>query len=413
MTASETIDFLRMEGENGKMDLPLQLPLLLAGTTGENPAVFGVPRGECAEKWMAVHPDSIARVLNGFSEAGAQALCAPTAGANRACLDAFGLGDEAEEINKSLVESARKAARAAGTPLGGAVGPTGLFVPPFGNADFDDVYDICREQIRALNEAEVDFLFLCSQTCLSDMRAALLAARTTNLPVFVSASVDGSGRTLTGGSLLPSLITLQAMGADAVGLRGPFAEEDVREEILGALPHASVPLILQPLEESPADETAEKIRPLFRAGASVLCGETPELVRAMKSTAEDYRPAAAPSGKTDCYAAAIEREAFFLGEDLSFSPPIRCSSTLGEELIDLDDEQVSAALVQVCSLDDARVLGRNSSMTRLPIAVRADSPVVLDAALRYFQGRLIVDSDCPIEREILEPLAAKYGAIVY
>ena len=67
----------------------------------------------------------------------------------------------------------------------------------------------------------------------------------------------------------------------------------------------------------------------------------------------------------------------------------------------------------VRSLDDALILGKNSSMTRLPIAVRADNSVVLDAALRYFQGRLIVDTDCPVEREMLEPIAAKYGAVVY
>lgn len=394
------------------MDLPFRLPLLLAGTTGETPAVFGVPRGNSAEKWLSGRPDLTARVLNGFAEAGAHALCAPTVGANRACLGAFGLGSETEELNKSLVESARKAARAAGTPLGGAVGPTGLFVPPLGDADFDDVYEIYREQIRALDEAKVDFLFFCSQACLSDMRAAMLAARTTNLPVLVSVSVDKSGRTLTGGRLLPSLITLQAMGADAMGLHGPFAEKDVRGEILDALPHAAVPLILQPAEDGSAAETAEKMRPLIKAGASVLCGETPELIRAMKGAAEEYAPAK-PSGKTDCYAAAIEREAFFLGEDLLFSPPLRCSSELGEELIDLDDEEVSVALVEVHSLDDALILGKNSSMTRLPIAVRADNSVVLDAALRYFQGRLIVDTDCPVEREMLEPIAAKYGAVVY
>ena len=310
------------------------------------------------------------------------------------------------------MESARKSARTAGKPLGGAVGPTGLFVPPFGNADFDDIYEICREQVRALDEARVDFLFLCSQTCLSDMRAALLAARTTNLPVFVSAAVDGSGRTLTGGNLLPSLITLQAMGADAVGLRGTFEKEDIKEEIFRALPHAEVPLVIQPAENEATEKTAEKIRPLIKAGASVLCGESERLIRAMKSAAENC-VSAARSGKSDSFAAAIEREAFFLGEDLVYSPPILCSSTLGDELIGLDDEQVSVALVRVCSLDDARILGRNSSMTRLPVAVRADSPVVLDAALRYFQGRLIVDSDCPIEREILEPLAAKYGAVIY
>ena len=38
--------------------------------------------------------------------------------------------------------------------------PYRAFVPPHGEADFDDIYEIYREQIRVLDEAEVDFLSL-------------------------------------------------------------------------------------------------------------------------------------------------------------------------------------------------------------------------------------------------------------
>ena len=90
-----------------------------------------------------------------------------------------------------------------------------------------------------------------------------------------------------------------------------------------------------------------------------------------------------------------------------------CTSHLADDLIDLEDDRCNTALVEVESLDDALLLAENSGMTRLPIAVHCDSAPVLDAALRYFQGRLIVDSECQIEDEVLEPLAAKYGAILY
>ncbi len=125
-----------------------------------------------------------------------------------------------------------------------------------------------------------------------------------------------------------------------------------------------------------------------------------------------YGPPEIPE-EPDCYAAATEREAFFLGDNIEFSEPLPCSGSLVDKLIDLDDERVSAALVHVESIDDAVLLGKYASMSKLPIAVRADSATVLDAALRYFQGRLIVDSSSCIEPEVLEPLAAKYGAIVY
>ena len=78
--------------------------------------------------------------------------------------------------------------------------------------------DLYREQVRALDEAGVDFIIIETQTSLADMRAAVLASRATDLPVFVTITVDPSGHTLTGGSLLPTILTLQAMDVDAIGL---------------------------------------------------------------------------------------------------------------------------------------------------------------------------------------------------
>ena len=63
--------------------------------------------------------------------------------------------------------------------------------------------------------------------------------------------------------------------------------------------------------------------------------------------------------------------------------------------------------------DDAQLLAKDAAMTRQPIAVQTDSLPVLEAALRYFPGRLIIDSDCALEEDVLSPLAAKYGAILY
>lgn len=303
-----------------------------------------------------------------------------------------------------------------GTPSYGTLGPSGLLVPPLGENSFEEIYAAYREKVCELDKKGIDFLLLNRQTSLADMRAALLAARSTDLPVFVCISLDQNGQTETGGEFLPLLITLQAMGADAVGLCG-MPDESMLACIQKAVPHAAVPLILE-ASANPAhspEQYAEAIRPFLDAGVRIVCAERdtdPACLRALKEVLKKYGSPEIPE-EPDCYAAAIEREAFFLGDDIEFSEPVRCSSSLGDDLIDLDDEQVSAALVDIASIDDAELLGKSSSMTKLPVAVRADNPTVLEAALRYFQGRLIIDSRCPIEREVLEPLAAKYGAIIY
>lgn len=408
------------------MSFPFKLPMLLDGATATNLTAAGMPSGVCLEKWISENPQKLLKLQSDFIAAGAQAIYAPTFGANRTCLSAYGLENETVELNKKLAELSLSIAKPAGVLVGGDLCPTGLFVPPFGDADFDDIYDIYREQIRALDEAGVDFLIIETQTSLADMRAAVLAARTTNLPVFVTITIDESGHTLTGGSLLPTVITLQAMGVDAIGLNCSFGPQSMLEYIEEILPHVSVPIIAKPntgaaMRNLPGgnpltpEDFAGAMRKMMEAGARIVggcCGATPEHIKALAAVVKEFGPLP-ESPEPDCYAAANEREAFFLGDDILFSEPLSCTSSLGDDLIDLDDERSNAALVKVNSLDDAMLLCENSTMTRLPIAVHCDSLPVLDAALRYFQGRLIIDSTCSIETELIEPLAAKYGAIIY
>lgn len=409
------------------MSFPFKLPMLLDGATATNLMNAGMPSGVCVEKWIYDNPAPLKKLQSDFIKAGSQAVYAPTFAANPVLLSAYHLQDQVTELNTKLAEYSKSL----GVPIGGSLCPTGLFVEPYGNADFDVIYDCYREQVRALDEAGVDFIVIETQTSLADMRAAVLAARTTNLPVFVTLTIDESGHTLTGGSLLPAVITLQAMGADAIGLNCSFGPKAMLPFLEEVIPHANVPIIAKPNAGVPMYETAEKsgylppkefaeeMRELLRAGAGIVggcCGTTPEHITELHKVVEEFSPEQFSDARyedADCYAAAIEGEAFFLGDDIVFSEPIAVTSGLGDDLIDLDDEQVNAALVEITSMDDAMMLARSASMSRLPIAVRADSLPVLDAAMRYFQGRLIVDTNCLIEKELIERISAKYGAIVY
>ena len=157
------------------------------------------------------------------------------------------------------------------------------------------------------------------------------------------------------------------------------------------------------------------MEPFLRSGTALVgagYGAGPAHIAALREAMKKSGPPEFPE-KPDCYAAATEQEAFFLGDDIAFSEPIRCSSLLEDNLIHLEDEGVSAALVEITSVTDAVMLARSGSIAKLPVAVRADNATVLEAALRYFQGRLIVNSRCMIERDTLEPLAKKYGAVIY
>jgi 5-methyltetrahydrofolate--homocysteine methyltransferase len=141
--------------------------------------------------------------------------------------------------------------------------------------------------------------------------------------------------------------------------------------------------------------------------------QTPQHWQALRQQAAQPFALVSDYADADNYAAATETEAFFLGSDITFSEPIECSVYLGDDLIDLNDEQVNAALVELNTLDDVMLLAQYGSMSPLPLAVHTDSRTILEAALRYVQGRLIIDSNCQIDFELIERTAAKYGAIVY
>lgn len=399
------------------MRFPWTLPFLLGGPTA---ADFHIPAAGgdfSAEQWLLEHGSALQEKQEEWLRAGVGALCAPTAFVAQFEPDANDADDEVKKLNRALLEITQQTAAKFGVPAGARIGGSGLFVPPYGDADFDEIYDGYRNQIRTLEEHEAAFFLLENQSSLADMRAAVLAARTGGLPVFVTLAADESGKTLTGGALLPALITLQAMGVEAIGLGGFLPPSVMLPLLKEVLPHASVPLCAIPCAEglSPT-EFAEQATALLHLGVPVLGigGEhTPAHWRALREVAN--RPFELPHQPVtaDTYAAATEKEVFFLGNDIMLSEPILCSSSLADDLIDLDDERVTAALVELRSLDDVHLLSETSNMTRLPLAVRTDSRPILEAALRYVHGRLIVDSNCQIETELIERTAQKYGAIVY
>ena len=368
------------------------------------------------------NPKSLQDLQRSFIEAGSDAVLAPTFGANRARLSFYKLADQVEEMNARLVALSKEAA--AGRALvGGDLSPTGLFIEPFGEASFEELVEIYKEQVEVLKEAGVDFVFCETMMNLSDIRAALLAAKETGLPVFCSITVDKTGHTLSGASLLPTLITLQSMGASAVGLNCSTGPTDMLPFLAQAASHATVPLIAKPnagLPDSedgdylPPEAFAQELSALLDAGVTIIggcCGATPAHIAALRELL-DRKVLPERTEEPDAYAAAREGEAFFLGDDITLSDPVECDLDLADNLIDMEDEQVSAVLVHIRNREDALLFAENAHMSRLPVCFLADGPEGLDTALRLYQGRALVDSDSEMDPNTLRTIAAKYGAIV-
>ncbi|MFR1477011.1 MAG: homocysteine S-methyltransferase family protein [Hydrogeniiclostridium mannosilyticum] len=401
-------------------DFTCSTPLLLGGVNEFQLRYAGMPENASPACWAAQRPPFCIPYLK-----------TPCKQAQRCCarppiLPAFTTWRHwAWRINLKLSTPPWLKKPKSGRPLRGPRRrqplPSGSQLPPQGNADFDDdIYQFYRRQVRVLKRAGAEFIVLDRQCALADMRAAVLACRTTGLPVLALVEADSKGETATGSSLLSCLITLQSMGAAGVGLAAAQAEEGMHT-LLKAAPHAAVPLAAPVTEalggEGGAPALSRQLALLVQQGVRIFDARrcnNPELIREL-AQCFPLLPPLSPLEEPDpdCYAVAVEGEVFFLGDNFVYSDPLPCTSHLADDLIDLEDESINTALVEVEDLSEALILAEAAPLSRLPIAVRCTSLPVLDAAVRYFQGRLIIDTDCPLEEEELTPFVGKYGAILY
>ena len=208
----------------------------------------------------------------------------------------------------------------------------------------------------------------------------------------------------------PLVITLQSLGADAFGIECTQGIEQTSALIKKAFPHAEIPLIAA---ADLSSATTAQLEELSHAGASVYIDTSGSLSKEKTDILKAQDIKFDPEEKKDSYAAAIFREAFFLPESLEFSEPLSCSYDMADEIIELDDSSADAVYFRLNSTDDASYLADNAIMSYLPFIIHTNDITTLEAALRYYQGRLIVDSHCEIEENVLTELSKRYGAILY
>ena len=192
--------------------------IYLDGATGSNLMKAGMPAGVCPEKWILDNPDIFIKLQREYVEAGSNILYAPTFTANRIKLAEYGLEQELVAMTKKLVALSRQAADGKAY-VAGDITMTGRQLCPMGDMDFEELIDVYKEQIQALVEAGVDLLVVETMMSLQEARAAVIAAKETcNLPIMVTLTFEGSGRTLLGTDAKTAAIVLESLGADITSI---------------------------------------------------------------------------------------------------------------------------------------------------------------------------------------------------
>lgn len=425
------------------------------GAMGTMLQASGLPAGECPERYNLEEPDKISKIHQLYLNHGADIIETNTFGACRIKLDHYGLGDQTEAINLKAAAIARSCA---GTKakVAGSVGPTGKLIYPLGELTFDEAYDAFYEQICALDKGGVDLILIETIIDIQEMRAALLSAKdATKKPVFCQLTFQEDGRTVTGTDPETAAVILEALGADVLGVNcslGPAQLIPIVKTLAAATslplsvqPNAGMPELIQGetvFPMSPSDMAAY-IPELIEAGASYIggcCGTTPDHIRAMKEATLAYlaekTPPARPAKKRTAVITSRSK-CVYIGPDL---PPAIIGErinptgrkTLQQDIKDgkfmlvkkeaLAQARAGAAILDVNmgvpAIDQAvamkEAIDQLAMLTDLPLSIDTTDVKALEAALKAYPGRALVNSVSAEPERIAEflPLAKRYGAAI-
>src|SRR5690606_9548137 len=132
----------------------------------------GVFINRCFDELNVSQPELVLEVHTAYVKAGAELLETNSYGANRAKLRQYGLEERVREINARAAELARQAARGQAL-VGGAMGPLGIRIEPYGPTSAEEARAMFREQAEGLLEGGVEFFVLETFSDLAEIEQAL------------------------------------------------------------------------------------------------------------------------------------------------------------------------------------------------------------------------------------------------
>ncbi|MCK5236672.1 MAG: homocysteine S-methyltransferase family protein, partial [Deltaproteobacteria bacterium] len=135
-------------------------PLVFDGATGTMLQRLGLKAGGCPDELALTEPDMVRKVHQAYVDVGSDIITTNTFGGSRIKLKEYGLGSP-EKVRELNIAAARIAKEVAGKDVfvAGCLGPTGKFLRPVGELEFDETLDVFTEQAAALKEGGAD-LFL-------------------------------------------------------------------------------------------------------------------------------------------------------------------------------------------------------------------------------------------------------------
>ena len=427
--------------------------IILDGAMGTELQKRGLKLGGIPELLNITAKDMIEEIHMSYMEAGSDIVYANTFGANGYKLRNSGY--TVSEVIGNGISIAKAAADKYYNKSGKKVlvaldlGPIGQLLEPTGNLPFEDAYNYYKEAIEAGKEA--DLVIFETQTDLLEVKAAILAAKeNSNLPIMVTMTFEENMRTFTGCSVASYAMTLDGLGVEAIGVNCSLGPKELIPVVKEIRRYTNLPIIAKPNAGLPdpltntynvsPDEFAKDMELMANAGATVFggcCGTNPDFIKSLstsiaglsfeniKKELDEYIPVCAVCSPTKVVEINQPR---IIGERINPTGKKKFKEALLNNDIDYilnqATEQIDAGAdildvnVGLPGIDEKEMMIKAvkaiQGIVDVPLQIDSTIPEVLEAALRIYAGKPIVNSVNGEEKslETVLPLVKKYGAAV-
>lgn len=418
--------------------------IFMDGGMGTMLQARGLQAGEAPDLWNLSHPEEVQAVHRAYLEAGSQWISTNTFGTNAKKLAQT--GKSVSEIVQAAVDCAKRAAQDYDAKILLDVGPLGTMLEPMGTLAFEDAYRLFQEVVCAGEKAGVNGVLFETMTDLYEVRAAVLAAKeNTSLPIWVSMSFESNGRTFCGTPVAAFAITAQSLGAEAVGINCSLGPKEILPMAKTLCEHTDLPVFIKANAGLPdpstgeyslqAKEYAEEMQEYLPLGLSAVggcCGTTPDYIRALTQVFSEKRAPKAPKARKSMVCSGmnvVEIDGLtVIGERINPTGKPRMKEALRAHSMDylmrqaVEQTEAGAQILDVNvglpGIDETEMMVKAvkavQSVTELPLQLDSTKREVLEAGLRVYNGKPIVNSvnaEESVLRDIL-PLCKKYGAAV-